>query len=404
MGVEVGPLRAGEELAFAHAVSRQFHEDESDEDLERWVPVLETDRAVVARDGDAIVGTYTIRTGTLSLPGRSAIPCAAVTAVGVAQTHRRQGLLRRMMARGLEQAVERGEPVAALYASESSIYGRFGFGVTAPASRYTLERAHARFATPVDGQLVRPASVDEALGGWPEILEAGVRARRPGCLDRPGPFWRLWLTHDPRSERDGMSGRRLVHVPGRGYAAYRVRDRFDGPLPAGHVRVEELVAVDAEAEQALWQHVLDVDLTTTIEIWARPPDDALPWLLTDRLRTGVAESPPMYTRLLDVPTALSARPYATSGQIVLEVHDGTGDQTGTYRCEVSPDGALCEPAVGLDPDLIMPLDALSSLWLGGVRATQLVAGRRVVERRVGAAAELDRLLAMDHLPWTPFEF
>jgi predicted acetyltransferase len=401
--IEVTGLEAGEELAFLRCVVRNFHEDADDDTLLMYQPVMELDRTLVARDGGEMVANYAIDTRTISVPGGASIPCAAVTAVGVAQTHRRRGLLRRMMARGLDDAAARGEPVAALYASESRIYGRFGFGITAPTVTYRIDRAFARFHDRVDDRLVRPATVDEALTHWPGILDAAVRDRRGGCVSRDAAHWRLWLTNDPVSWRDGASTRRLVHVPGRGYAAYRVKDDWNEGLPAGEVRVQELVAGDAEAEQALWQHVLDIDLTATTTGTLRSPDDALAWQLTDPLRLRRTDGPPLYTRLIDVPAALAARSYHVSDSLVLGVHDAFRDQSGRYRLEAGPDGSACE-RTDAAPDLELSVEALASLWLGGVRTAPLLAAGRMQEHSAGAAARLGRVLTVDDLPWTPFEF
>lgn len=402
-GPEVTGLEAGEELEFTRAVVHNFHEDDDDDVLQAFVPIVEHDRTLVVRDAGQIVANYAVWTTRMTVPGAAPIPCAAVTAVGVGQTHRRRGLLRRMMARGLDDAVERGEPVAALYASESTIYGRFGFGPSAPCVGYRIDRAFARFRDPVDGHVVRATTVDAAMAEWPAILDAAVRDRRGGYVARDDARWRLWLHNDPVSWRDGASGRRLVEVPGRGYAAYRVKDRFVDELPDGEVRLQELVAVDAEAEQALWQHVLDIDLTATVHAPHRPPDDALPWQLTDPLRTRRTDGPAMYTRLLDVPAALTARSYDTTDTLVLRVDDRDRDQSGTYRLEVARDGASCA-RTDAAPDLELSVETLAAVWLGGVRAGALRAARRIHEETPGAVARMDRVFAVDRVPWTPFEF
>jgi hypothetical protein len=132
-------------------------------------------------------------------------------------------------------------------------------------------------------------------------------------------------------------------VPGRGYATYRVKDRFRDNLPDGEVRVGELVATDPEAEAALWQHVCDIDLTTTVRSWLRPPDDALPELLVDRLRARTSVSAPLYVRLLDVAAAFSARTYAATDTLTFAVHDADRDQSGTYRLDGGPGGGAGRP-------------------------------------------------------------
>jgi predicted acetyltransferase len=396
-------LEDGEELAFARAVLRHFHEDSSDEELAPWMDVLRDPgyRAWVVRDGDDIVANYGVYSMSLSVPGAGPLPCAGVTAVGVAQTARRRGLLRRMMTAALDEAAGRGEPVAALYASESAIYGRFGFGVSAPSVEHRIDRG-VGFRDRVDPHLVRAATPEEAVEGWPAIL-ARAREQRGGGVDRSTPLWRLHFVEDPPSWRRGASARRLVHVPGRGYVTYRVKDRFRDNLPDGEVRVGELVATDPEAEAALWQHVCDIDLTTTVRSWLRPPDDALPELLLDRLRARTSVSAPLYVRLLDVAAAFGARTYATTDTLTLAVHDTDRDQSGTYRLDAGAEGAQVDRVDGA-PDLSMPVDVAASVWLGGVRATQLLAARRLEEHTAGAAARLDRLVAVDRAPWTPFEF
>jgi len=402
--LRVERLAEGEDRAWARAMLRHFHEDEGEEAVEPWLPLIadrQRYRAWAVHDGDATVANAAAYATTLSLPGGGALPCAAVTAVGVAQTHRRRGLLRRLMTALLDDAAARGEPVAALFASESAIYGRFGFGPSAPEVRYRLTRPVA-WRDPVDPRLVAAATPDEALAQWPGI-HAALRAARGGVLDRSEDDWRFGVVADPQAWRGGASARRLVHVPGRGYATYRVKADFADGLPAGEVRVDELVATDPEAEAALWQHVGDVDLTTTVLAGGRPPDEALPALLADPLRARTAVDGPLYTRILDVPAALAARAYATADTVTLAIADGDRDQGGTYRLDAGPDGAEAA-VVDDDPDLSLPIDVAAALWLGGVRATQLRDARRLVEHRPGAAARLDRLLAVERLPWTPFEF
>ncbi len=397
-------VRPGEELVHARAVMRQFHEDATDQQLERWLPLLRRPdyRGWDVRDGAEVVGTYGVLASSVSVPGGGRLPAAAVTAVGVAQTHRRRGLLRSMMEAGLDEAVEHGEAVAVLWASESAIYPRFGFGTAAPGVVHRIDRAPA-FRDPIDPSLVRSASLEDVEHDWPEIFEH-LRDQRGGCVARNEEQWRLGLLADPEDERDGASGRRLVHVPGRGYAAYRVKPAAESAtLPDGEVRVQELVATDPEAEAALWQHVCDIDLTTRVVAWMRPPDDAISELLVDPLRARMAVGPPLYACLLDVVAAFEARAYHVADRLTIAVDDPVRDQTGTYLLDAHPEGAEVR-RVSDAAQLTLPIEALAAVWLGGMRATQLLAARRIVEHEPGAVARLDRLLAVERLPWTPFEF
>ncbi len=390
-------------LEYARAVVTHFHEDETDEQLQPWLPELRADdyRAWVVRDRGDIVANYGAYGMDVSLPGAGTVPVAGVTAVGVSQFHRRRGLLTAMMTAALDEAVEAGEAAALLFASESAIYGRYGFGVVAPSVSHRISRP-APFRDPVDVRLVEPIAPGAALETWPGVYE-DLRRQRAGAVSRNHAIWRRMLLEDPPAWRDGASARRLAQVPGRGYAMYRIKEGSDRGLPAGEVRVSELVATDPVAEAALWQHVCDIDLTTSIRAGLRPPDDVLPELLGDRLRAGSRVGPPLYARLLDVATAFRARSYAASGTLTFEVVDGTRDQSGTYRLEVEADAVEVHPTAA-EPEVTMPVDVAASVWLGGVRATQLLAARRLTEHAPGAAARIDRLVAVDRAPWTPFEF
>lgn len=388
-------------LRLARAVSDHFYEDGSDADLRDWVPVLRETPAFVVEDGDRIVGNIGSFPMSLSVPGGDPLPCAGITAVGVAQTHKRRGSLRRLMTASLDDAVERGQPVAALYASESAIYPRFGFGVTAPAVSYRIDTDRTRFLDPVDPRAVVPLEPADAPALAATVAEA-VATVRPGFVSRTAAQWKRHLV-DGAGPRSGLGRRRLVQVPGRGYAVLRVREGYAGNVPDGEVVLYDLVAVDPEAEQALWQHVIGHDLVTTLTAHLRPPDDALPWLVEDRLRLGLGESAPLYTRLLDVPRCLASRTSAVTDGLVLEVVDPDRDTGGRYRWDVSPEGAACT-RTDAAADVTVPAETLAAVWLGGTSATRLAAARRLEEHRPGAVARLGRMSATDHAPWTPWEF
>ena len=402
---QLRPARVpGDQLTeYGRAVNRHFYESEADEDVRPWVEAFDTGyRAWWVRAGDRVVANLGVIETDLSLPGGGRLPVAGITAVGVAQTMRRRGLLRTLMRAGLDEAQARGEPLAALFASESAIYGRFGFGPAVPHIAYRVDRARLRFLDPVDVRLVEQTTPEAAAASWPAIHER-LREQRGGSIGVTAAMWRMAVLEDPPGWRDGATARQLVEVPGRGYARYRVKEGGDWTTADGTVALAELVATDPEAESALWQHVCDLDLTTRTTTWLRPPDDALPHLVADPLALGALAGPPMYVRVLDVERLLTSRSYATTGGVRLAVVDPDERAGGCWQLEVGPDGASCE-ATTADPHLVLPVDVLASVAFGGVRATTLRAARRLDERRAGAAAALDRLLAVDAAPWSTTEF
>jgi predicted acetyltransferase len=399
------PTRVADDdlAAFGRAVNRHFFDSEEDDDVLPWVEAFASGyRAWWTRQGEMVAGNLGVIETEVSLPGGAHVPVAAVTAVGVAQTMRRRGVMRGLMVACLDEAVDHGEPMAGLFASEAPIYGRFGFGISAPHLGYRIERSRVGFREPVDVRLVEATTPQAAREAWP-ALHAAMRATRGASVAKHPGMWDLSIIRDIPGWRGGASARRLVEVPGRGYASSRVQESFEQSLPNGTVRLLELVATDPEAETALWQHVLDVDLTTTVDVAFRPVDDALPHLVTDHHALRAAEGPPLYLRILDVPRVLTTRTYAAWGTSVLEVVDPLGYAQGRWRLDVGPDGAACEPT-DAEPDLVVPIASLPGIVHGGVRATTFLAARRLEERTAGAAAALDRLLTVDLAPWTTTEF
>ncbi len=402
---QLHPARVADDdiVAFARAVNRHFFESEEDDDVLPWVESLADGyRAWWTRADDLVAGNLGVIETEVSLPGGAHVPVAAITAVGVAQTMRRRGVMRGLMLACLAEAVEREEPVAGLFASEAPIYGRFGFGFAAAHLGYRIERSRVRFRDPVDVRLVEATTPEAARAAWP-AMHATMRGTRGASVAKHPGLWDLGIVRDIPGWRGGASARRLVEVPGRGYASYRVKESFDGHLPNGSVRLLELVATDPEAETALWQHVLDVDLTTTVDVAYRPVDDALAHLVTDHHALRTSESAPLYLRILDVPRVLTSRTYAVRGTSVLEVVDPLGYADGRWRLDAGPEGAVCKPT-DTEPDLVVPVASLPGIVHGGVRATTFRSARRLEERTPGAAAALDRLMAVDLAPWTTAEF
>jgi predicted acetyltransferase len=191
------------------------------------------------------VGTTAIFTRELTVPG-GVVRAAAVTAVGVLPTHRRRGVLTALMRQQLEDVRAAGEPVAALWASEPAIYGRFGYGLASRVAEVRLRSAGVRLlpsAPEPEGRmaLIEPA---EAI---PRIapLYAAVRRTRPGHLDRGDAWWRHRV-YDPEHRREGRSAlRAAVHEAPDGavdgYVLYAVRhaEWVDGPN--SEVLVSELM-------------------------------------------------------------------------------------------------------------------------------------------------------------------
>jgi predicted acetyltransferase len=295
---------------------------------------------------------------------------------------------------------ERGEPLAALTASESVIYGRFGYGISVVHERWNIDRPYTAYAAQHEPSgrldLVGP---EEMRAVFPEVYRRAT-ALRPGAIDRSAESWD-WIVIDHPPFRGGESAYFHVAFHGDGgnidgYARYRLKD--------GAVMVEELVSVTDEAHVALWRLCFDVDLASSTEAGQRPVDDPLPWMLADPRRLKRTTYDGLWVRLVDVPAALASRTYHSEGQLVLEVRDTFCPwNDGRYVLEGGPHGAECRPT-DAEPDLALSVADLAAAYLGAVSFTTLSHAGRVEQLSDGALLKADSMFATDLQPWCPFSF
>jgi predicted acetyltransferase len=113
----------------------------------------------------------------------------------------------------------------------------------------------------------------------------------------------------------------------------------------------------------------------------------LPLLVSNQDRvTNTRRQPALWLRILDVPSALSARSWAAPVSTTLGVREPSG-AVGAWRLH---DGR-CEPAAAA-PDLELDLRDLGSVYLGGVSLSALHAAGLVTEHTPGSVAALDAAL------------
>lgn len=338
------------------------------------------------RDGNDWVATLGGYDFDLTVPGGGAVPANGVTIAGVLPTHRRRGILTALMERLLDDSAAAGQPVAILLASEASIYPRYGYGVAAQYLTETFDPRHVHFRddVPDHGTFRLVADRSEATAMAEAVWDL-YRPTRPGLTSRRPWTWENFR-RDPEGERDGATPWNwVVHCDRSGepdgYVVYRMKEEERAGLPAGSLRVAELIAPSADVEAALLRYLCGVDLIRTVELSKRPVDEPLQWRLTDQRQLVVTElSDYLWLRILDVPATMSARTYGTTDSFVLQVDDPFRPESGgTFRLVTSPAGASCERVDPTDgrPDLAMDTSALASLVLGTVAPTVLAAAGRI---------------------------
>jgi predicted acetyltransferase len=398
--IELRIPTAGDTLAFLQGLSGPFFFDieDPDSELARFSVLFEPERGLMAYDGDTLAGTVGTFTLSMTVPG-GRVACGGTTMVSVQPTHRRRGVLRRMMTAHLEGVRERGEVMAALWSSDSAIYGRFGYGMASVFAEATIDRDHAGFhrLAPAPGR-VRMVEADEATSVMRPVYDRAC-ARRPGMFDRGDGWWTRRVRDEPR-DRDGASAYRYAVVDGdhspTGYAQYRLKE---GSWAERHgdavVRVVEIVADDAEAAASLWSFLLGHDLVGRIETGRLPEDDALFSLLAGPRRSAPVLTDQLFVRLIDVPAALEGRRFAADGRVSFTVGDPVGG-VASYLLEI--DGGVATCCSAQDGDIHLDLEDLSGCYLGRARFRALArAGRlRGADAALGFA---DRAFSWDPAPW-----
>jgi predicted acetyltransferase len=372
-----------------------------EEAAQRFSSNLPLERMHAAFDGDRIVGGAGAFPFELTVPGGT-VRCGGVTVVGVLPTHRRRGVLTAMMRTQLEDVRERGEPIAALWASEEVIYRRFGYGLASLAGEMALPSGYAGLREPPEGRATaRLVPLDAAKDVIAPIYDR-VRLRTPGMFVRTDTWWETRNLPDPPDRRQGGGEKNVVvlELDGEpaGYALYRIHTKFEEGASAGHVDVIEAIADGPLATRELWRVLLDMDWKATLKAFLLPIDHPLVHQLSYPRRMKLRVGDGLWVRLVDVGAALAARAYGHEGPVVLQVEDAfLPENSGRWRLA----GGKAE-RTDEDADLELGVGELGSAYLGGFTFGELVRAGVVSELKEGGAARADAVFrTAAPKPWCP---
>jgi predicted acetyltransferase len=386
---------------FIRLAEAAFGHEPHEEDIERWGRTFEPERMLWVSDGDVKVAAAGAFTFQLTIPGGE-VPAAGVTAVGVLPSHRRRGILTQMMREQIDDVRQREEPVAILWASEASIYGRFGYGLATKMAKITLDRDRAVFrdrAEPVG--TTRLVTLEQAVDIVPEVYER-IRILTPGMFARSRAWWEAGTLADPEHARRGggplfCAVFELDDEP-EAYALYRLKSNWDEGVPNSTLVIREVMASSPVALREIWRFLVGVDLVARIEMWGPPPDYPLFLMLTEPRRLRMTLGDALWLRLVDLEAALAARAYGDGEPVSIEVHDSFCDwNEGVWRV---PDAERTEG----DPDLRLDAADLGSAYLGGISFAELGRAGRIEELRARGIARADALFRTDVTPWCPEVF
>lgn len=363
----------------------------------------EFDFRLGAWEGDLIVGGVGAFSFDVTVPGGVPVAASGLTMVGVHPTHRRRGVLTELVRSHIETARSRNQLVSLLWASEGSIYGRFGYGIASLQCDMNIERDRMAFAVGAEpvGR-VRLVDARDALEYMRAIWEV-VRRQRPGMLSRSRDWWDQRRVNDPPFLKDQPTLQRAVlDIDGElaGYALYRQRGGWEDGVPTGELDVIEAFGATPVATREIWRYLFGIDLVRRINHYLAPVDHPLVMLVGEPARLHMRTKDGLWLRLVDVEAALAKRSYQEGGGVVLDVHDEFCPwNEGRFR--ITHEGAR---KTDYEPDLRLSAGDLGSVYLGGFTFASLQAAGRLEELRPGGVERADQLFRADLAPWCPEVF
>jgi predicted acetyltransferase len=351
----------------------------------------------LARIDGVPCGTYRSWDLDLPVPGRGTVLTRAIGSLSVLSSYRRRGVARAFVEEALADGREAGTALSLLIASQTALYGRYGFGAATQTVHLTVDTRRVEY---VPSGIHFEATEDAVLREHAPALYAAVAAGQPGALPRPDLWWdrACGLFVEPADAelyRPAVIARDDAGTVV-GTASYRIQGDWELDSQAG-IQLLDLTAATPEAYRALWGYLAELDLTDRIVAADRPIHEPLVWMLTDRRAVTQAHRTDFqWVRVLDVPAALGARRAQGAGRVVLEVVDPAGFAGGRWLLDADEDGRFEVSATGVAAEVTVPVQTLGAIYLGQNPLTELQQAGLADEHRAGAVRTLDRLLG-----WAP---
>lgn len=397
--------------AFMAASYGVFLQDPRQDEIDLMRAFTEYDRMFGFHDGSRWVSTAGDFGKQVVLPGGGTAAVAAVTAVTVSPSHRRRGLLTAMMRHQLDDIRSRGtEALAMLFASEASIYGRFGYGMAVPIAELSGKVRELGFRPDVqfgDGSVTH-VDAETLMASAPEIHQRAMM-QRPGVMERPRPWWDNWIHDSEERRKEASKIRFLLHREAdgiaSGFAIYRPKNSWtDRGQPNGELQVQEVLATNHRAYARIWRYLLDMDLVRTFAYDGAAVDEPLRSLVADQRALACEARDGVYVRLVDVPRALTLRSYAAPVDVVLDITDEFCPwNAGRWHLHGGPDGAECESTTA-PADIAVSVRDLGACYLGGVSLQALANAGFVEEFTPGSVHRTAVAFGWPVAPGVPDDF
>jgi len=407
MTLDVRTITAAEVDPWVDALRAGFLNDPATTSTEaEWRgSFMDLDHTWGAFDGDRVVGTLRSFDTRLSVPGRREVAATALTHVAVTPSHRRRGLLSKMITADLAACAERGDAVSVLVAAEYPIYGRFGYGPAAEGVDYEIDTVGLTVTGARTGS-IEAVDRDTYRAEAPRVYDA-YRLHQPGAILRDDWWWDVSVgvvAIEGRTLPKFFALSRSDSGDVDGFVAYRIEDHWVDVRPRSRLLVDDLTGIDAASTVRLWRYCIETDWIGTVRANQRSVEDPLRWHLDDaRAMAERDRADLLWLRILDVPRALEARTYLAPGAVVLEVDDPQKLASGRFLLDATSPEVTCAPTDAA-PDLEVSVQVLSSAYLGGYTLASMAAAGLVTECTPGSLATADAMFRSPVAPSCPTHF
>lgn len=324
---------------------------------------------------------------------------SGVTNVGTLPVYRRHGHLRRIMTRHFEILHDEGErSIAALYASLTAIYQRYGYGVVTTHYHYTLEPRYIQFSSPFQPKGVLREAGNDEFGLLVELYRK-FRKNRMGYIHRGKAMWDKGVLVAPPP---GGTMNLVVYEENDeplGYVIYVMSPQpAGGTMPRGQIEIRDLVWLNNHAYRSIWAHFANMDLIGNI-VWNRVPgDDPLPHLILEPRMLKSTATDGLLARLVDVSKILTQRQYQENGVLIFKVIDDLCPwNRGSWKLETSEKGSQVAPTRE-SPQMTMPVSTLAMLFFGQINASEAMRMGRLDAHEIDALRVWDRVMRTLYRP------
>ncbi|TMW70629.1 GNAT family N-acetyltransferase [Alteribacter natronophilus] len=368
------------EFAFQYELS-----DEEREDRLKWIVPEET---WVASEKGELLSKVTVMPFHVYIDGQ-AYAMGGVSGVATWPEKRRSGLVRTLLGMSLEEMKRNGQTVSFLHPFSVPFYRKFGWEMFAWKRTVDIPREKLPARKSVSGSVERvkkdPAILGPVYDQWASRYNATIR--------RTDEWWE-------RSIFKRKKGHAAVYRNGegtiRGYIIYTVKEET--------MTVKELVHLDADARNGLWNFISNHDSMIENAELTLPGDDST-MLMLDDPDAEQTVIPYFMARIVDVKPFLEqyTAEKALTEPVILHIDDAFCNwNTGTYilKPDSEENGVLVEHYAGASEGsscahppkrgLSMDIQTLSAAVLNAHPAQLLYTEERIL----GTREELERFKSL----------